>query len=106
MGNIESGKLDWVVRSHFGAFAVTPNSRDPNLSDVPTFKELGLNETCVTVGWSAIYGPKNLPKDAVAKWTSTLNSISKDKEWLDATQKLGSVPEIMSPNETKAFVKK
>jgi tripartite-type tricarboxylate transporter receptor subunit TctC len=42
MGNIKSGKLR--------SLAVTSNSRDPNLPDVPTFKELGLNEMVVIVG--------------------------------------------------------
>ena len=98
MGNIKSGKLR--------SLAVTSSSRDPNLPGVPTFKELGLNEMDIIVGWSAIYGPKNLPNEVVSRWTSTLSSLSKDKGWLDATQKLGSVPEIMSPDETKAFVRK
>ncbi|MEZ5660899.1 MAG: tripartite tricarboxylate transporter substrate binding protein [Burkholderiaceae bacterium] len=97
IGNIQAGKLR--------SLAVTTEERVPTLPDVPTFAELGLPGMNVVVGWSAIYGPKNLPDAVMKKWVQTLATVSKDKAWIDATRKLGSVPAVMSPDDTKTFVK-
>ena len=53
-----------------------------------------------------IYAPPNLPDKIVAKWTETLDAMKKDKAWNKMTKGLGSIPSIMPPAETKAFVKK
>lgn len=97
IGNIQAGKLR--------SLAVTTEERVPTLPDVPTFAELGLPGMNVVVGWSAVYGPKNLPEAVVGKWVQTLETVSRDEAWLEATRKLGSVPAVMSPDATRAFVK-
>ena len=81
------------------------SSRVPALPDVPTFAELGHPKMEVIIGWSALYGPKNLPADVVDKWGVVLTSLSENEDWLKMTQDLGSVPMIMNPDDTKAFVK-
>jgi tripartite-type tricarboxylate transporter receptor subunit TctC len=57
------------------------------------------------VGWSGLWGPKGLPKEVTDKWVAALAKLSKDKAWNKLTKGLGSIPSIMKPEPTKAFVK-
>ena len=57
------------------------------------------------MGWSGLWGPKNLPDDVVGKWLDVLQLLAKDKAWNKMTKGLGSLPMIMNPADTKAFVK-
>lgn len=98
IGNVEGGQLR--------ALAVTTDERSPSAPDVPTFKELGYPEMNVILGWSGLWGPPDLPDEVVSKWVDVLGKLKSDKAWIDATEKLGSVPMILPPAETKAFVKK
>ena len=56
------------------------------------------------IGWSGIYGPPKLPEPVVAKWVDTLQKLKTNKAWLKFTRQLGSVPDVRSPADTKAFV--
>lgn len=98
IGHIQSGKLR--------ALAVTTPERAESLPDVPTFSELGHEDMEVVIGWSAVYGPKDLPEEVTTKWVAGLGKLASDEEWIKATKELGSIPKIMSPEDTKAFVGK
>ena len=71
---------------------------------MPTFRELGHPNLEVVVGWSGLWGPKGLPDDVVNKWTGILQQLDKNAAWNKMTQGLGSVPSILNPTDTKAFV--
>ena len=96
IGGIQSGQLR--------ALAVTSAERFPAVADVPTVAELGYPGLEAVVGWSALYGPPDLPEPVVAKWVSTLDSLKADKSWVGMTRKLSSIPDIQSPADTKVFV--
>ncbi len=96
IGAIESGQLR--------ALAVTTDKRVDSIKDVPTVAELKYPKMEAIIGWSAIYGPPKLPDPVVAKWVDTLDKLKTDKAWVKFTKQLGSVPDIRSPAETKAFV--
>jgi tripartite-type tricarboxylate transporter receptor subunit TctC len=97
IGNIQGGQMR--------ALAVTTAKRAPSISSVPTFRELGYPKMEVVMGWSGLWGPKNLPADVVGKWTGLLQKLKTDKAWNKMTKGLGSLPMIMNPVDTKAFVK-
>lgn len=99
-----SGVISHIQGGKLRALAVTTKKRVPSLPNVPTFQELGYPGMNIVVGWSALYGPKGLPKDVVDKWVSVLQKLKTDKAWLKITNALGSVPMIESPAETKKFV--
>ncbi|MCY3675090.1 MAG: tripartite tricarboxylate transporter substrate binding protein, partial [Rhodobacteraceae bacterium] len=70
----------------------------------PTVNEVGYSALEKIIGWSAIYGPPDLPDEVVSKWAEVLNSLKEDRAWLRMTRSLGNIVSIMSPEETKAFV--
>lgn len=96
--NIRSGQLR--------ALAVTTHERYDAIPDVPTVAQAGYPALETVVGWSGLWGPPGLPKEVVQKWTDTLQSVKGDKAWLKMERSLGSVPQVMSPEKTKAFVDK
>lgn len=97
IGAIESGQLR--------ALAVTTDKRVASIKDVPTVGELKYPKMEAIIGWSAIYGPPKLPEPVVKKWVDTMQQLKDNKAWIKFTKQLGSVPDIRSPEDTKAFVK-
>jgi tripartite-type tricarboxylate transporter receptor subunit TctC len=55
------------------AYAVTSDTRLARAQDIPTFREMGL-PTVSYSGWLAFFGPKDIPKEIVAK----LNAAAAD----------------------------
>ena len=96
IGNIESNNLTPI--------AVTTTDRQPAIPDVQTVAEQGYAELESVIGWSGVWGPPNLPEDVISKWLSVLDALKSDQAWNEKTRELGSIPAIMSPDETKAFV--
>jgi len=95
-GALEAGQLR--------ALAVTTKERFKTIPDVPTASEVGYPNLEQIIGWSAIYGPPDLPEEIVAKWTDTLTQLKDNRAWLKLTTGLGNIVAIMGPDETKAFV--
>lgn len=69
--------------------AVSDDKRDPRIPDVPTFEEAGLPSLGLdtTIG---LYGPANLPKPVVDKWS-------------DAIAQLARMPDVEKTLETAGF---
>ncbi len=95
-----------VLGGKLRALAVTTKERFRDIPDVPTVREIGYPVLEVIVGWSGLFGPPNLDKEIVDKWAKALQGVKKDKSWNTLTNKLGSIPYIIPPAETKAFVGK
>lgn len=96
--NIKAGNLRGLVVS-------TPD-RVAQVPEIPTAKEVGMPDLELVSGWSALYGPPDLPKEVVERWVQVLNHLKQDPEWSDQPVKRGSIPSIMSPDDTRAFVHK
>jgi len=86
------------------ALAVTMPERVKSVPDVPTVSEVGYPDLEMIIGWSAIYGPENLPDAVVAKWVDTLQKLKADKAWNRMTKSLGNIVDIRSPADTRALV--
>lgn len=96
LGPVESGQMR--------ALLVTTADRVPVVPDVPTANEAGYPALAAVIGWSGVWGPKDLDAEATAKWVTTLESLKGDQNWIEAMEQLGSIPLILSPNDTRAFV--
>lgn len=86
------------------ALVVSTKERVPEAPDTPTAAEVDMPNLEVISGWSALYGPADLPKEVVAKWSKVLEEVSKDEEWIKLVKNRGSIPAIQSPEETTSFV--
>lgn len=95
-GAIDSGQIRPLL--------TTTPERFPAIPDTPTANELGHGGLEKVVGWTGVWGPKDLPEDVVATWVDVLSKISTDDSWLESTAKLGSVPAVLSPADTRMFV--
>ena len=98
IGNIRAGKMR--------ALAVSTPKRVAALPDVPTVAEAGYPALETVVGWSGVWGPPGMNREAADKWVEVLGKIKNDQAWIKLTKGLGSIPHVLGPSETKAFVKK
>jgi tripartite-type tricarboxylate transporter receptor subunit TctC len=96
IGGIESGQLRALV--------VTTPERVSRIPDTPTAIEVGHPNLGAVIGWTGVWGPGGMDQEAVDAWVSTLASIKTDASWIEATEKLGSIPNVMSPEDTRTFV--
>lgn len=67
--------------------AVSGATRAPQLPDVPTLREQGLNMEAT--GWFALFGPAKLDSDFIAKTSAAISQIVKDKDTQERLFKLG-----------------
>ena len=93
---IQTGKLIPIV--------VAAPQRLPQLPNVPTFKEVGL-EPVNRMAYYGIYGPKNLPKEVVEKINAGVKKALQDPAVAKRIQDTGSLVVGNSPEEFTAQIK-
>jgi tripartite-type tricarboxylate transporter receptor subunit TctC len=89
------------------AFVVSGNERSSALPDVPSAKEAGLPNYQINI-WSAIFAPKDMPKEIVAKLADALSKTLDDPAVAAKLAKLGgSVPKMdeRGPAHLEALLK-
>lgn len=96
--------MNFIRNRQMRALVTTTPERFKDLPDVPTARESGLPVLEGIIGWSALYGPPKMDKKIIAIWGDTLQKVGKDAQWMAATEKIGSVPHIKSPEDTAKFV--
>lgn len=101
-----SGVIGGIKSNQLKAIAVTSAERFSDIQEVPTVAELGHKNLEVIVGWSALYGPKDMAQEAADKWRAVLQQTKRDENWIAQTKRLNSIPDIRSSVDTKAFVEK
>ncbi|MEY3611075.1 MAG: hypothetical protein RJB14_797 [Pseudomonadota bacterium] len=70
--------------------AVTGSQRDPQVPEVPTLKEAGVNMEATA--WFAMYGPAGLKGDNLARLEKAMMKITRDPVMKDKMVKLGYEP--------------
>lgn len=93
MGPIESGDLK--------PLAIFAPERMEQLPEVPTMAELGYETAGQITGWSALFGPEDLPENVVAKWDEVLAQVAEDSTWLDLADKRGSISTVGTVDVTE-----
>jgi tripartite-type tricarboxylate transporter receptor subunit TctC len=86
------------------ALMTTMPARLPELPEVPTARQLGWREMGKLAAWSALMGPAGLPNEVVERWTDALAQLARDRDWLEGNARIGGIPAMRSPAETRAFV--
>jgi tripartite-type tricarboxylate transporter receptor subunit TctC len=98
--------LPLVKSGALRALMTTNSNRMKALPDVPTARELNIADMESIVGWSALFGPPNLPADIRIKLESSLKAVAADPAWQASTSLTGSLPMVLSSEETRVFMQK
>lgn len=99
-----SGLIGAIESSQLRPLLTSTSARVPALPDTPTAAEAGHPALEAVIGWSGVWGPANMPQEAADKWIEVLQQLSTDESWIASTKLLGSIPQVLSPEDTKAFV--
>ncbi|MCE9639310.1 MAG: tripartite tricarboxylate transporter substrate binding protein [Betaproteobacteria bacterium] len=97
--------LSFIKSGQLRALMTTTPERYKEIPNVPTAKEVGYPQLERIIGWSALYGPPGMDRKLIAYWSGVLQKVAQDPQWVTATERIGSVPRILSPEETAGFVK-
>ena len=96
--------LPQVKGGKLKALAVTGPTRDPQLPDVPTVRELGL-AAMESVGFQGVVGPAGMPAEVVSRLAAELALVLARPEVKAKFAAAGAEVRSSSPAEFAAFVK-
>ena len=82
--------------------AIASEKRDPLFSDVPTFKESGID--FVMGVWRCMEAPKDTPKEIIAKLENSVKTAVNDPKFKDFMTKNGFGQAFMGPAESAAVM--
>ncbi len=85
------------------ALAISSPQRSPDLPQVPTMKELGIEELSLEY-WAGIWAPAGTPADIVEKLNAAVNTALQSPELIASLKKLGFETRIGSPRDFAAFI--
>ena len=94
--------LPHVTGGRLRALAVTSKKRLPQLPDVPTMEEAGVNGFEVS-SWQALYAPAGTPKSVVDKLNQEVAAVLTAPEVVARFQQMGLTTLPMTPAEFAAF---
>lgn len=92
--HIKSGALKALV--------VTSKNPLPSLPDVPTAAAAGYPDLVVS-SWFAMYGPKGLPDEVVARLDAAIKKIMATPEYQKKAEGLGATAEYMGPEKLRNY---
>ena len=96
VGQMKSGKVRVI--------ATTSPRRFPALPDVPTMMESGLPGFAL-VGWFAMFGPANLPREIVTKLFDAISATSQDADLRQKILAAGIAPSVKGPEGLASALK-
>jgi tripartite-type tricarboxylate transporter receptor subunit TctC len=106
-GRVPMGSFTWGAAlgqlrgGTLRALAVTTETRRPELSNVPTFKELGYDLVAST--WFSFSGPKGMPKDIVQRLNQETLRILDRPEIRKRAEQDAFDPKPLKPEQVEAF---
>ena len=96
LGQVESGQVR--------ALAVTGKDRFPAVPNVPAAIESGVVPGYDVTTWYGLFGPKGMPKPAVAKLNKALNEMLEEPAIRDRLTKAGVVVKGSTPEAFDKFM--
>jgi tripartite-type tricarboxylate transporter receptor subunit TctC len=100
-----SNALQMIQEGKVRALAVTSSARDPELPDVPTFRESGFPDVGFDPDvWQAIVAPLGTPAPVVNKLNAEINAALRSDEVQATFKKLRFQPMIHSPQQFGQFL--
>ena len=96
--------LEQVKAGKLRALAISTPQRVPQLPDVPTFSEVGINGFDVT-NWYSVMGPKGMPRDIVMKINAAVQAAMSDPKIRPQLEAQGVQFGSGTPEEFARFIK-
>ncbi|RXT13720.1 tripartite tricarboxylate transporter substrate binding protein [Ammoniphilus sp. CFH 90114] len=94
---------EYLKAGKIRVLAVTSNERlGGDLKDIPTTKEAGV-EAEFTI-WRGVFGPKEMPEEALAYWQEKLKALSENEAWKKELEANGWASEYKNSEEFKTFL--
>ena len=95
--------LPLIRAGRIKALATSSPERVSDLPDVPTMKELGLDQLSLEF-WDGVWAPAGVPADIVEKLNAAINAALQSPEMVASMKQLGFESRIGSPQDFAAFV--
>jgi tripartite-type tricarboxylate transporter receptor subunit TctC len=95
--------LPLIREGRIKALAISSRERNPDLPDVPTMKELGLDQLSLEF-WTGVWAPAGVPADIVEKLNAAINAALQSPEMIASMKQLGFESTLGSPKDFAAFV--
>ena len=95
--------LPLIREGRIKALATSSPERVSDLPDVPTMKELGLDQLSLEF-WDGVWAPTGVPADIVEKLNAAINAALQSPEMVASMKQLGFESRIGSPQDFAAFV--
>lgn len=108
-GHIELGEtnltqLDKVKAGQMKMLAIATDKRHPEVPDLPTLRELGINVTWTTA--RGFVAPKGTPEEALAKMEEVCAKVAKDPAFAEAMKKQGTDVTFLGRKPYRDFLEK
>lgn len=97
--------LNFIKSGQFRALAITGNTRSPELPDVPTMEQAGINNMVVTA-WFGFVAPAGTPPEIVQKIQLATKKVLAMPEVQKRFAEMGGTPGGNTPAEFAAFIDK
>jgi tripartite-type tricarboxylate transporter receptor subunit TctC len=95
--------LPLIREGKIKALAVSSPQRHSDLPQVPTMKELGMDELSLEF-WAGLWAPAGTPANIVEKLNATVNEALQSPELIASMKKLGFETRVGSPRDFAAFI--
>jgi tripartite-type tricarboxylate transporter receptor subunit TctC len=99
-----SSVVNYIKEKKMRPLAVTTAQRDPQLPDVPTVSEVGVQHFDIR-NWYGVALPAGAPRDIVVKLNAEVNRILQMREVKARLDELGTRLDPMSPEQMTEFVR-
>jgi tripartite-type tricarboxylate transporter receptor subunit TctC len=96
------GVVNLVKEGKLRALAVTTATRSPDLPDVPTMKELGID--IGITNWNGFFAPAGTPKPITDRLTTELRQIVLNTEVKDKLRGMFTNPIGLTPEQTRQHI--
>src|SRR5262249_47624843 len=95
--------LPLIREGRIKALAISSGERNPDLPDVPTMKELGLDQLSLEF-WTGVWAPAGVPADIVEKLNAAINAALQSPEMVASMNPRGFESTLGSPQVSAVFV--